>query len=61
MKKLDFKSFFLLCAYVLGSIGGLGNALYNKSYLIAVAIVILAIMAFPKAKEFWDKMQKGQE
>ena len=61
MKKLNFLAFFGLCAYVLGSIGGLGNALYNKSYLIAVAIVILAIMAFPKAKEFWEAMQKGQE
>ena len=42
--------FFELCAYALGSIGGLGYCLYNRAWVIAIAVVILAIMAFPEAK-----------
>ena len=42
--------FFEMCAYVLGSIGGFGWALYNKAYLITACIVVLAIMAFPELK-----------
>lgn len=53
MKKLNWIAFFGLCAYVLGAIGGFGYALYSKACLIAVCIVVLAIMAFPKAKEWF--------
>lgn len=58
MKKLNWIAFFGLCAYVLGAIGGLGYALYSKAYLIAVCIVVLAIMAFPKAKEWWKGLME---
>ena len=59
MKKLNFLAFFCLCAYVLGAIGGFGYALYSKAYLITVCIVVLAVMAFPKAKEWWNKAING--
>lgn len=56
---MKFGNFFGLCAYVLGAIGGFGYAMYSKAYLIAACIVILAVMAFPKAKEWWKKMIDG--
>ncbi len=40
-------AFACLCLYALGSIGGLGWSLYNKSYLIAVGVAVLAAMAVP--------------
>lgn len=58
MKKLNFLAFFGLVAYVLGSIGGFGYAMYSKAYLIAVCIVVLAIMAFPKAKEWFKALME---
>lgn len=48
--------FFGLAAYAVGSIGGFGIAMYNKEYVIAVCVVILAVMAFPTAKEFFKDL-----
>ena len=52
-----------MCAYALGSIGGLGYALYCKAYVIAVAVVVLAVavvvlavMAFPTLKKFYNNL-----
>ena len=38
--------FACLCAYALGSIGGFGYCAYLKQWVIAVAVVALAAMAF---------------
>jgi hypothetical protein len=57
MKK-GFIYMFMLMAYTMGSIGGFGYAIYSKAYVIAVAILLLAWMAFPKAKEFFEKWIK---
>lgn len=48
-----FASFFGLCAYALGSIGGFGYAMYSKAYLIGVCVFILAAMAWPTAKRLF--------
>ena len=48
--------FFALWAYILGSIGGFGYALYSKAYLIAICILVLAILAFPTAKSYFQKL-----
>ena len=56
MKK--FLYFFGLAAYVLGAIGGFGYAMYCKAYVIAVAVVVLAAMAFPTAKTFFNKLME---
>lgn len=45
-----------LAAYAVGSIGGFSYACYCKAYFIAVCVVALAVMAFPKAKEFFTKL-----
>lgn len=42
---------FLLMLYAMGSIGGFGYAMYCKAYLIAVAVLVLAILAFPTIKK----------
>lgn len=49
MKKL--LSFFALCAYVMGVIGGIGYACYSHAYLIALCVGITGYLAFPKVKE----------
>ena len=55
MKK-QFLSFFALGAYVLGSIGGFGYAAYSKAWPIAVSVIILAVMAWPQAKKYWQNL-----
>ena len=47
---------FALMAYLMGAFGGFGYACYSGSYVIAAAVLVLAIMAFPKAKEYFQKL-----
>ena len=54
MKKI--LNFFGLFAYVVGSIGGFGYAIYAKAYFIAVCVAVLAGMAFPTAKEWFKSL-----
>ena len=56
MKK--FLYFLAVCAYLLGSIGGFGYAMYCKAYVIAVAVIILAALAFPTVKKIVGKMSE---
>ena len=46
-----FFDFAVICAYVLGAIGGFGYAIYCKAYLIGICIVALAAMAFPYVRD----------
>ena len=46
--------FFGLFAYVIGAIGGIGYACHVKEYVIAACIVVLAGMAFPTAKKWFN-------
>lgn len=48
--------FFGLCAYVVGAIGGFGYAVYSKTGFVAACIVVLAVMAFPTAKEWFKSL-----
>lgn len=50
-------SFILLCLYALGTIGGIGYAIYGGSYAIAVGVAALAYLAYPKAKECFDNLR----
>lgn len=49
-------SFLLVCAYILGVLGALGYTLYCEAYLIAVAVVVVAWMAWPKFIEQFLKL-----
>lgn len=40
----------------MGSIGGVGYAIYCKAYVIAVAVIVLAAMAFPVFKKHWNNL-----
>ena len=51
MKK--YFSFIMICLYVLGTIGGLGWVLYSGGYVIAVGVVAVAYMAWPKLVEYF--------
>jgi hypothetical protein len=42
-------SFIVLALYILGAIGGFGYAMYSDANLIAVAVLALAVMAWPTA------------
>lgn len=48
LKKL--KDFGILAAFVLGTIGGIGYAIWGGSWPIAVAVAVLAVLAFPSAR-----------
>lgn len=48
MKKEIF-SFFILALYILGTIGGFGYAVYSDAKVISVAVLALAVMAWPTA------------
>ena len=47
---------FALMAYLMGAIGGFGYVCYNHAYVIALAVLVLAVMAFPTAKNYFDKL-----
>ncbi len=55
-KYKGFICFFQICLYILGSIGGIGYALYNKAYPVAVGVAAVAAMAFPYIKGEFKKM-----
>ena len=54
MKK--YFSFIMICLYVLGVIGGLGWTLYSGGYVIAVGVVAVAYMAWPKLVEYFHDL-----
>jgi hypothetical protein len=47
MKKI--LCFIALFLYVMGAVGGIGYCLYSHAYLIAIAVAVLGVMAFPTA------------
>lgn len=49
---------FILMLYAMGSIGGFGCACYSGAYLIAFAVLVLAVMAFPTAKRVFQEWTK---
>ena len=51
MKLKGIISMFLLMLYAMGSIGGFGYAVYSGAYLISIAVLALAVMAWPTAKK----------
>ena len=48
----------ILMAYVMGAIGGTGYALYCRAYVIAIAVVVLAVLAFPVVKKIFQDSTK---
>ena len=50
MKKY-FVALLWLIVYLVGLVGGVGYAAYSGAWVIAICVVLLGVMAFPKAKE----------
>ncbi len=50
IKKIYY--FLMCCAYVLATIGGFGYAAWGGSWPIAISIILLAVMAWPKFNEY---------
>ena len=55
MEKLSWSKGFLyvivLLLYAMGVIGGIGYAIYNGAYPIAVGVAVTGWLALPKVKE----------
>ena len=49
-------AFFGLAAYAVGTIGGVLASGLSGSWFVAVCVAVLAVMAFPKAKEFFKML-----
>ena len=50
MKKY-FVALLWLAAYAVGLIGGVGYAAYSGAWVIAICVILLGVMAFPKVRE----------
>ena len=48
----------ILMAYIMGAIGGTGYGLYSRAYVIAIAVVVLAVLAFPVVKKIFQDWTK---
>ena len=55
MKLKGIISMFLLMLYAMGTIGGFGYAMYCKAYVIAAAVLIVAVMAFPTIRKVFKE------
>lgn len=56
MDKGKIFSLILFFSYIMGAVGGVGYSIYCKAYVIAVAVVVLAAMAFPAFKKHWNNL-----
>ena len=54
MKKLI--SFAIICLWVLGTIGGVGYAIYGGSWPIAAGCAVNALLAFPTVKNAYKEL-----
>ena len=48
----------ILMAYALVAVGGTGYTLYSHAYVIAIAVVVLAVLAFPVVKKIFQDWTK---
>ena len=48
----------ILMAYAMGAIGGTGYALYSRAYVIAIAVVVLALLAFPVVRKIFQDLTR---
>lgn len=55
MKKL--LSFIVICLWVLGTIGGIGYAIYGGSWPVAAGVAMLSILAMPTVKKHFEYLK----
>ena len=54
MKKV--LNFAVICLWVLGTIGGVGYAIYGGSWPIAAGCAVNAVLALPTVKKHFDEL-----
>ena len=59
MKKIF--SFIIICLWVLGTVGGFGYSIHSGATLIALAVAVLGIMAFPVARDAYRYLTSQSE
>ncbi|MBO4657965.1 MAG: hypothetical protein J5639_09360 [Bacteroidales bacterium] len=60
----DLKNILKLCgmaAYVIAVIGGIGYTAMQHHYLIAAAIIVLAVMAWPTFRKLWPEKEVAEK
>ena len=51
-----FMCFIALFLYIMGTIGGIGYCIYSNAYVIAIAVAVLSVMAFPTAQNMFKNL-----
>ena len=46
-------------AYLIGTVNGIGYSIYIGEWVTAVCVLVLAVMAFPTARNVWDEWHKS--
>lgn len=54
--KNKFLAIFLLMAYLIGTVNGIGYSIYIHEYVTAICVAVLSFMAFPTAKACWEEL-----
>lgn len=54
----NFLYIFILLAYAIGTINGIGYSIYIHEYVTAICVAVLAILAFPSAYYYFTKLTK---
>jgi len=52
----QFVALAMLFLYLIGAINGVGYSIYIGEWVTAVCVFILAVMAFPQAREYWKTL-----
>lgn len=49
-------SLICLALWAVGTIGGIGYAVYAREYVIAAAVAVVGVMAFPTARKCFKNL-----
>ena len=61
MNKTFWKGAFcllVLFAYLIGTVNGIGYSIYIGEWMTAVCVLVMAAMAFPTVRCFWDELRR---
>lgn len=48
----------VLFAYLIGTVNGIGYSIYIGEWMTAVCVLVMAAMAFPTVRCFWDELRR---
>lgn len=53
MRTKGIFAWVIICLWLLGTIGGVGYAIYNQAWVILFGVVVNAVLAFFKARDIY--------